>query len=123
MVRTTSQLENLSKEELIEELINVEDISSNLFDLSNRFDDFLRRFEVVSSDLAIARNCNKLLTERVVQLERNAVANAQYHRRESVEVNPVHPSINDEELEINICKALSLTGMKLSQTTYKLAIV
>ena len=70
----------------------------------------MRRFEVVSSDLAIARNCNKLLTERVVQLERNAVTNAQYHRRESVEVNPVPPSTNDEELEMNICKALSLTG-------------
>ena len=110
MVRTRSQLESLSNKELIEELIK-------------RFDNLLRRFEVVSSDLAIARNCNKLLTERVVQLERNAVANAQYHRRESVEVNPVHPSINDDELEINICKALSLTGMKLSQTTYKLAIV
>ena len=70
----------------------------------------MRRFEVVSSDLAIARNCNKLLTERVVQLERNAVTNAQYHRRESVEVNPVPPSISDEELEVNICKALSLAG-------------
>ena len=50
-----------------------------------------------------------LLTERVVQLERNAVTNAQYHRRESVEANPVPPSISDEELELNICKALSLT--------------
>ena len=109
MVRTRSQLENLSKEELIEELITVDDISSKLSDLSNRFDDFLRRFEVVSSDLAIARNCNKLLTERVVQLERNAVTNAQYHRRESVEVNPVPPSISDEELEVSICKTLSLT--------------
>ena len=56
------------------------------------------------------RNCNKLLTKTVVQLERNTVRNAQYHRRESVEVNPVPPSINDEELEVNICKALSLTG-------------
>ena len=70
----------------------------------------MRRFEVVSSDLAIAMNCNKLLTERVVQLERNAVTNAQYHRRESVEVNPVPTSINGEELEMSICKALSLTG-------------
>ena len=113
MVRTRSQLENLSKEELIEELITVDDISSKLSDLSNRFDDFLRRFEVVSSDLAIARNCNKLLTERVVQLERNAVTNSQYHRRESVEVNPVPPSSNDEELEVNICKALSLTGYEV----------
>ena len=63
MVRTRSQLENLPKEELIEELILVDDISSKLSDLSNRFDDFLRIFAVVSSDLAIARNCNRLLTE------------------------------------------------------------
>ena len=67
MVRTRSQLENLSKEELIEELITVDDITSKISDLTNRFDDFLRRFEVVSSDLAIIRNCNRLLTERVVQ--------------------------------------------------------
>ena len=42
-------------------------------------------------------------------MERNAVTNAQYHRQESVEVNPVLPSISNEELELNICKALSLT--------------
>ena len=64
----------------------------------------------MSSDIAIKRNCNRLLTERVVQLERNAVTNAQYHRRESVEVNPIPPSISDEELELNIYEALSLTG-------------
>ena len=36
MVQTRSQLENLSKEELIEELISVISVS----DLSNQFDDF-----------------------------------------------------------------------------------
>ena len=123
MVRTRSQLENLSKEELIEELINVDDITSKISDLKNRIDDFLRRFEVVSSELAITKNCNRLITETVVQLERNAVTNAQYHQRESVEVNPAPPSISDEELELNIWKALSLTGHEVSQTTYKLAIV
>ena len=75
MIRTRSQLENLSKEELIEESMTVEDITSKLSDLSNRFDDFLRRFEVVSSDLAITRNCNRLLTERIVQLERLLMLN------------------------------------------------
>ena len=113
MVRTRSQLENLSKEELIEELITVDDILSKISDLSNRFDDFLRRFEVVSSDVAITRNCNRLLTERVVQLERNALTNAQHHRRESLEENPVPPSISDEELEVNICKALSITRLEV----------
>ena len=80
MVRTRSELENLSKEELIEELITFDDITSKISDLTNRFNDFLRRFEVVSSDLAITRNCNRLLTERILQLERNAFTNAQYHR-------------------------------------------
>ena len=118
MVRTRSQLENLSKEELIEELMTVDDITSKLSDLSNQFDDFFRRFEVASLDLAIIRNCHILLTERVVQLERNTVTNAQYHRRESEEVNPVPPSISDEELELNICKALSSTGHKLCRTLF-----
>ena len=109
MVQTWSQSENLSKEELIEELITVGDISK-LSDLSNWFNDFLRRFEVVSSDLAIARNCNRLLTERVDQLERNAVTNAQYHRQESAEVNPVPPQSVMKSSQVNMCKALSLTG-------------
>ena len=64
IVRTRSRLENLSKEELIEEIITVDDIPSKLSDVLNQFDDFLKRFEVVSSDVGI------------VQLERNAVTNA-----------------------------------------------
>ena len=116
-------MENLSQEELIEELITVDDITSKISDLTNRFDDLLGRFEVVSSDLAIKRNCNRLLTKSIVQLERNAVTNAQYHRQESVEVNPVPPSISDEEFELNILKHFLEPGMSLSQTTYRLAIV
>ena len=75
MIRTRSQLENLSKEELIEELIIVEDIFSKLSELTSRFDDFDD-----SSELTVSKNCNRLLSERIVQLERNAVNNAQYHR-------------------------------------------
>ena len=110
MGRTRSQLENLSKEELIEELITVNDILSKLSDLSNQFNDFLRRLEIVSSELANVRNCNKLLNKRVVQLERDAVTNAQNHWQELVKVNPVPPSISDEELKVNTSKAFFLAG-------------
>ena len=82
MVRTRNQLKNLSKEELIEEFISVEDISSKLSDLTSRFDDFLRRYEILTSELTVSKNCNRLLSEIIVQLERNAVNNAEYHRRE-----------------------------------------
>ena len=107
MVRTRSQLENLSKEELIDELISVEDIPSKLSDLTSRFDDFLRRYEILNSELTVRKNCNR------VQFERNAVSNAQYHRRESLEINPVPASIGHDVFENNVCSALSLTGLEV----------
>ena len=67
MVQTRSQLENLSKKELIDELISVEDISSKLSDLTSRFNDLLRQYEILSSELTVSKNCNRLLNERITQ--------------------------------------------------------
>ena len=113
VVRARSQLEHLPKDELTDELLSIEDISSKLANLTTRHDNFSKRFEILSSELAVSKNCNRLLSERIIQLEKNAVNNAQYHRRESIEVNPVSASISDEELEGNISKALSLTGQEV----------
>ena len=66
MARTRNQQENLSKEELIDELISVEDISSKLSDLTSRYDDFLRQYEILNSELTVSKNCNRLLTEIIV---------------------------------------------------------
>ena len=68
MVQARSQLENLSKEELIDELISVEHLCSKLSDFTSRFNDFLRRYEILSSKLSVSKNCNRLLSERIVQL-------------------------------------------------------
>ena len=75
---TRSQLENLLKEELMDELIIVEDISSKLSDLTSCFDNFLRWYEILNSELTVSKNCNCLLTERIVRWERKAVRNSQY---------------------------------------------
>ena len=102
MVRTRSQLEHLSKDELIDELMSIEDIFSKLVNLKTRFDDF--------TELVVSKNCNQLLSEWIIQLERNTVNNAQYHWHESIEINRVPASISNEELKDNIYKAISLTG-------------
>ena len=49
---------NLSTEELIDELISVENISSKLSDLTSRFDDFLRRYEILNSEPTVSKNYN-----------------------------------------------------------------
>ena len=46
---------NLSKEELTDELISVEDISSRLSDLTSHFHDFLRWYEILNSGLIVSK--------------------------------------------------------------------
>ena len=58
MVQTRSQLEHLSKDKLIDELMSIEDISTKLVNLMTRFDSFTRKFEILSSELAVSKNCN-----------------------------------------------------------------
>ena len=64
MVQIRSQLENLSKEELFEELTGVEGISSKLYHLFSCFNDILKRYEILSSELFVTKNCNSL-SERI----------------------------------------------------------
>ena len=114
MVLTRSQYENMSKEELIEQLVSHDDIAAKLSELTKRFDEFSDKYEVLHSELKITQNCNSLLLEGVCQLERNTVSNLQYHRRETLEINAVPSAIQDNVLEETVCHALSLTGINVS---------
>ena len=75
MVRTRSQLENLSKDELIDEVLSLENFNSDInvkfSELNDRFNDFEAKYEMVNSNLLITRRCNDLLVERITQLELN----------------------------------------------------
>ena len=86
MVRT-SQLENLSKDELFDEVLSLENFKNGInvkfSELNDRFNDFEAKYEMVNSNLSITRCCNDLLFEHITQLERNNLNNAQYNRRET----------------------------------------
>ena len=75
------------------------------------FDCFASKNEEFQSKQLITKNGNTLLRHQIIQLERNAVNNTQYYRRECIEVNPVVPrDIGDKVLEESACKAISLSG-------------
>ena len=69
----------------------------------------MSRYEILFSELTVSKNCNHLLSERIVQLERNAPSNAQYHHQKS----PIPPSVGDDVLESRVCKAQSLTSYEV----------
>ena len=75
MVGTRSQLENLSKDELIDEVLSLENFKNDIYvkfsELNDRFNDFEAKYEMFNSNLSITRRCKDLLIERTSQLERN----------------------------------------------------
>ena len=89
-------------------------MTAKLSELTKRFDEYSDKYESLHSELKITQNCNSLLPERVCRLERNAVSNSQYHRRETLEINPAPSAIQDNVLEKTVCQALFLTGINVS---------
>ena len=81
MVQTRSQLENMSKDELIDEALSLENFKNGInvkfSELNDRFNDFEAKYEMVNSNLSITRRCNDLLLEHITQLECNNLNNAQ----------------------------------------------
>ena len=113
MVPTRTQLENLSKDELIVlslEIFN-NDINAKFSELNDRFNNFQAKYEMVNSNPSTSRRCNENLLERITQLERNNLNNTQYKRRETL--NPVPCDTVDDVLEQSVCQTLSLTGVSI----------
>ena len=71
------------------------------------------KYKMVNSNLSISRHSNELLCERITQLERNNLNNAQYNWKETFECNPELSDIADDVLEQSECQALSLRGMSV----------
>ena len=116
MVLTRSQYNNMSKEELIQELTDmdssfVNDKNAKLTDLSERFNEFTSQYDKVYSELQQCKSFNSHLLTRIIQLKHNAVTNSQYSRRETIELNPVPTEVHEDVFQESICKALSLTGV------------
>ena len=76
--------------------MSIEDISSKLGNLMTGLDNFTRRFDILSSESAVSKNCNHFLSESIIQLGTNAVNNAQYYWCKSIKVSPLPASISNE---------------------------
>ena len=66
MVFTRIKLNELSKEELIEELLSFDILSEKINDQTKKMDDFATKFDRVFSELQISKTCNSLLRKRIM---------------------------------------------------------
>ena len=91
MVLTRSQYENMSKEELIQELTDinssfVNDINTKLSNLEEKSNDFLSKYDNVNAELQQCKKFNSHLLIGIIHLEYKAVTNSQYSGRETISV-------------------------------------
>ena len=67
-------------------------------------DNFATKSDRVFSELQISKTCNSLLRKRIIDLGRSSLDNAQYLRREMIEISPVPLEVSNSELEGLIAK-------------------
>ena len=68
------------------------------------------KFTNLESQLLVTKNVNSLLQQRVIALERQCWANAQYSRRECLEVAVVPESVKQNEPENKIPRIFKKVG-------------
>ena len=60
------------------------------------------KFDKLEADVVIARNANSLLSSRLVDTERQCWANAQYSRRETLEIVGLPKSLTNDKAETEV---------------------
>ena len=68
------------------------------------------KFINLESQLLVTKNVNSLLQERVIDLERQCWANAQYTRRECLEVSGIPSNVKQNELEDKLITIFKKVG-------------
>ena len=83
---TEAVLSKLRKFELVQLVLQTEaSLASQITNLTTEVKDLLGYFKKLEADLAVTKNVNSKLMERVVQAERQCWANTQYSHRNTVD--------------------------------------
>ena len=120
-IYTEEALDKLNKKELITILLSlqskVESVNNEILDQVRQLN---QKFSQLESENSIVNQANSLLSKRLVNMERQCWANAQYSRRKCLEVMGVPDSVQNNELEdkvLNIFKKIALRHTIVSKRT------
>ena len=112
---TEEALSKLSKPELVAITLKMSQRMEALNDsILEEVKQINSNFKLLESDLSITKNANTLLHKRLISMERQCWANAQYSRRECIEVAGIPSSVADGDLKTTVCNIAAKINTKLS---------
>ena len=72
------------------------------------------KFDILQSELLVTKKVNSELSSRLVNMERQCWANAQYSRRECLEVVGIPREVEQKDLESKVLSVLEKVGCKIN---------
>ena len=112
--RTEAVFNKPSKPELVQIILNTEaNLGSQIAKLTTEVKNLLDHSKKLEADVTIVRNVNNKLVERVVSTERQCWENAQYSRRDTLEVVGIPMSVRDNVLEQKVCDVIQEIGVDI----------
>ena len=120
--KTEESLKKLSKTDLVVLEVNLQDkmetMKSNLNEkVSNHIVKIQKRntnFKLLKSDFSAPRTEKNSPSERLITLQRQCWANAQYSRQGDFEITGIPSSVRDKDLEEIVCKAITKAGVDIN---------
>ena len=108
---TKESLDQLYKKDLISIVLSLQaEKESAVTKILDEVRALNEKFTSLESQLLVTKNVNSLLQERVIDLERQCWANAQYSRRECLEVSGIPNSVKQDELEDKVLTIFKKVG-------------
>ena len=114
-IYTEDTLRALNKTQLIELFLKSQEHTKGIINsLTKEMKNLNANFKKLESDVAVIKNANNILYKQIVSVERQCWKNAQYSRRECVDVVGLPSSIADDQLENTVCRVLLDIGANIT---------
>ena len=113
---TEAVLNKLTKPELVQLLLNTgANMGAQISILTAEVKEWSSYLKKVETDVVTVENVNSKLVGQLVQTERHCWENAQYSRRECLELIEIPTSVNDNVLEEKVCGFFHVLGVEIGQ--------
>ena len=114
-IYTEYTLTALNKTQFIELFLKSQEHTKGIItSLTEEMKNLNENFKKLESDVAVVKNINNILCKQMVSVERRCGKNAQYCRRECVEVVKLPSPIGDDQLENAVCSVLRYIGANIT---------
>ena len=108
-------MESYSKQQLIKLFLEVQQQSNEtICKLTDEIKLLKENYKRLESDISVSRTVSSLLTDQMNNVERQCWANAQYSRRECLEVVGIPSPVKIKDLEGKVCSVFNRTGVAVN---------